>query len=183
LQGHHLQVIALQLELAERLLQKDPDAALEQLRLARTSVAEARQGTRDLAMRFRGVPLSDEIANAVDLLRAAGTTADATVSADAAQAPASVLGPVIRETTTNVLRHGGGRWARLSLVRGDGSWRYEIANDAASDASAEDPGSGLDGITRRVTEAGGDVQLEHGKGEFHLVATVPDAPSEAEVSR
>src|SRR5690606_30488530 len=56
LQGHHLQVIALQLELTERLLAKDPDAALEQLRLARTSVADARQGTRDLAMRFRGVP-------------------------------------------------------------------------------------------------------------------------------
>ncbi|MEJ1089666.1 histidine kinase [Microbacterium sp. Mu-80] len=121
LQGHHLQVIALQLELAERLLDKgQPDAALDQLRLARSSVTEARQGARDLATRFRGVPLPDEIANAIDLLRAAGTTADATVDPQAAQAPASVLGPVIRETTTNVLKHGGGQWARLSLVR-DGS--------------------------------------------------------------
>src|SRR5690606_32605973 len=127
LQGHHLQVIALQLELAERLLGRDPDAALAQLRLARTSVAEAQQGTRDLAMRFRGVPLSDEIANAVDLLRASGTRTDAVLSPDADRAPASVLGPVIRETTTNAIRHGGGKWARLSLVREGGSWRYEIA--------------------------------------------------------
>jgi len=175
LQGHHLQVIALQLELAERLLEKhDPDAALEQLRLARTSVADARQGTRDLALRFRGVPLPDEIANAVDLLRAAGTTADATVSADAAAAPASVLGPVIRETTTNALRHGGGHWARLSLRREGGVWRYEIANDAASDTTAADDGSGLEGITRRATEAGGEVQVERGRGEFHVVVTVPE---------
>ncbi|MGO2745918.1 sensor histidine kinase [Microbacterium sp.] len=183
LQGHHLQVIALQLELAERLLVKDdPDAALEQLRLARTSVADARQGTRDLAMRFRGVPLPDEIANAVDLLRAAGTTADAAVSVDAAAAPASVLGPVIRETTTNVLRHGGGKWARLSLGRHDGGWRYEISNDAPSDSSADD-GSGLDGITRRLTEAGGEVHVDHGKGEFHVIVTVPDSAIVSEAGR
>ena len=183
LQGHHLQVIALQLELAERLLspggekQRDPDAALEQLRLARSSVAEARQGTRDLAMRFRGVPLPDEIANAVDLLRAAGTTADATVSPDAVAAPASVLGPVIRETTTNVLRHGGGNRARLTLGRGDGMWRYEIINDAApaNGDGASGSGSGLDGIARRVAEAGGEVRVERERGEFRVIATVPDA--------
>jgi two-component system sensor histidine kinase DesK len=185
LQGHHLQVIALQLELAERLLdpagsqERDPDAALEQLRLARTSVAEARQGTRDLAMRFRGVPLPDEIANAVDLLRAAGTTADATVSDDAAAAPASVLGPVIRETTTNVLRHGGGNWARLSLTRAGGAWRYEIVNDAASAADGSElavgGASGLDGVARRVAEAGGEVSVERERGEFRVTATVPDA--------
>jgi len=174
LQGHHLQVIALQLELAERLLEKDPDAALEQLRLARTSVAEARQGTRELAMRFRGVPLPDEIANAVDLLRAAGITADATVSPGAAQAPASVLGPVIRETTTNVLRHGTGRWARLSLTRLDEAWQYEIVNDAASESADDGDGSGLDGVRRRAGEAGGDVRVERGRSEFRVSVTVPE---------
>lgn len=173
LQGHHLQVVALQLELAERLMTKDPDAALEQLRAARTSVAEAQQGTRDLALRFRSVPLSDEIANAIDLLRAAGTTADAAVAEDADQAPASVLGPVIRETTTNVLRHGGGRSAHLSLTRQDGTWRYEITNDAASDTSASDDGSGLDGISRRVGEVGGSVEVQRGKNEFTVMVTVP----------
>ncbi|WP_298038253.1 histidine kinase [uncultured Microbacterium sp.] len=174
LQGHHLQVIALQLELAERLLEKErPDTALEQLRLARTSVDKARQGTRDLALRFRGVPLRDEIANAVDLLRAAGTTAEATVSDDADRAPASVLGPVIRETTTNVLKHGNGRWARLSLRRESGFWRYEIANDS-SDAAAGGDGSGLEGIARRVGEVGGALEVDRSRHEFTVVVTVPE---------
>lgn len=176
LQGHHLQVIALQLELAERLLDKDPDAAAEQLRLARSSVADAQQGTRELATRFRGVPLPDEIANAVDLLRAAGTTADASVADDAAQAPASVLGPVIRETTTNVLRHGGGKWARLSLHRQGRTWRYEIANDAGAESPRGGAGSGLDGITRRTKDEGGEVRIERVRGGFHVIVTVPDSP-------
>lgn len=173
LQGHHLQVVALQLELAERLMAKDPDAALEQLRAARGSVADAQQGTRDLALRFRTAALSDEIANAVDLLRAAGTSADATVDAGADRAPASVLGPVIRETTTNVLRHGGGKWARLTLARAGSMWRYEIVNDRVGEVVASKDGSGLDGIARRVSEGGGTLEVHRGKQEFSVVVTVP----------
>lgn len=187
LQGHHLQVIALQLELAERLMPRDPEAGMEQLRAARGSVDDARQGTRDLATRFRSVPLSDELANAVDLLRAAGTRADAVVDPDVSLAPASALGPVIRETTTNVLRHGGGRWARLSLTRSDGSWRYEISNDVAADAP-DVPGSaggaGLDGIARRAAEADGNLEV-HREGEtFTVVVTVPaeEVPAEGKVA-
>ncbi|GAA4710433.1 two-component system, NarL family, sensor histidine kinase DesK [Promicromonospora umidemergens] len=176
LQGHHLQVIALQLELAERLMPADPQAGMEQLRAARASVDDARQGTRDLATRFRSVPLRDELANAVDLLCAAGTKAEATVDPDASLAPPSALGPVVRETTTNVLRHGGGRWARLSLTRTDGSWRYEIANDVAAEAP-DVPGSaggaGLDGIARRAAEVDGDLEVRRDGETFTVVVTVP----------
>lgn len=177
LQGHHLQVIALQLELAERLMPRDPGAGMEQLRAARASVDDARQGTRDLATRFRSVPLRDELANAVDLLRAAGTKAEATVATDASLAPASALGPVIRETTTNVLRHGGGKWARLSLTRTDGSWRYEISNDVATDAPENADGAGLDGIARRAAEAAGNLEVHREDRTFTVVVTVPDEAS------
>lgn len=173
LQGHHLQVIALQLELAERLYASDPEAALAQLRAARTSVGEARQGTRDLAMRFRTVPLSDELANARDLLSAAGLTVEAHIAADGDLAPADDLGPVIRETTTNVLRHGGGHRARLVLSRGPGSWRYEISNDASA-TNGGGNGSGLDGVRRRITEAAGTLDVHRGE-EFTVVVTIPDA--------
>lgn len=173
LQGHHLQVIALQLELAERLMERDPAAALEQLRAARVSVDEARQGTRDLATRFRSVPLGDELANARDLLEAAGLEVDSSIDADADRAPASALGPVIRETTTNVLRHGGGRRARLALERIADAWRYEIANDAPEGAVAVGDGSGLEGIGRRIAEAGGTLEVRRGGAEFAVVVTVP----------
>ncbi|WP_315070067.1 histidine kinase [uncultured Microbacterium sp.] len=173
LQGHHLQVIALQLELAERLLPSDPDAGMEQLRAARVSVDEARQGTRDLATRFRSVPLGDELANARDLLTAAGLEVDAAIGADADSAPASALGPVIRETTTNVLRHGGGERARLVLTRVAGTWRYEIANDVVPGAVDERDGSGLDGVRRRVEEVDGTLDVRRDGDEFVVVVTVP----------
>ena len=188
LQGHHLQVIALQLELAERLLPDDRDAALHQLRAARLSVDEARQGTRDLATRFRTVPLPDELANARDLLRAAGLTVEAVIDVHADTAPASVFGPVIRETTTNVLRHGGGRRARLALTRLDDEWRYEISNDVPAPlppATAPSPGdagappertrqgTGLEGTATRAGDVGGSMEVRAAEDDFTVIVTVP----------
>lgn len=174
LQGHHLQVIALQLELAERLIVRDPKGAQQQLRASRVSVDEARQGTRDLAARFRSVPLGDELANAADLLRAAGTTTNVFVDLNAGRAPAEVLGPVIRETTTNVLRHGGGTWARLALVQVGSAWTYEISNDLAIGATFSNGGSGLDGLKRRASEAGGTLEMSDAGQCFRITMTVPD---------
>lgn len=179
LQGHHLQVVALQLELAERLMPQDAAAGMEQLRAARASVDDARQGTRDLALRFRSVPLGDEIANARDLLRAAGLEVEAVIPADADHAPAAALGPVIRETTTNVLRHGGGHRARLVLARAGDAWRYTISNDTVGDAHQDAAGSGLDGIRRRIDEAHGTLEVGREAEEFTVTVTVPARAEEA----
>jgi two-component system, NarL family, sensor histidine kinase DesK len=182
LQGHHLQVIALQLELAERMLTRDPPAALEQVRLARASVDAARDGTRELAGRFRGVPLPDELANAADLLRAAGVDVRLEVDATARRAPADVLGPVVRECTTNVLKHGGGRWALLALAREGSQWRLRVANDIRRGGAGLGSGLGLDGIAERVGAVGGDLRTRAGEEEFEVVVTVPAADEEGETA-
>jgi len=177
LQGHHLQVIALQLELAEKMMGRDPEAAVEQVRAARASVDDARRGTRDLAARFRGVPLPDELANAADLLRAAGLTVELLVDTEADRAPADVLGPVIRESTTNVLKHGGGASASLSLARHQGSWVLVVENDARAAASPVGDGAGLSGIAERVRTVGGTVDAGHSGDLFRITVRVPEEVS------
>lgn len=173
LQGHHLQVVALQLELAERLIDRDPAAAAEQIRTARASVDEARAGTRDLATRFRGVPLPDELANAADLLRAAGHDVQVTLGPGAEDAPADVLGPLVRESVTNVLKHGAGTRARISLRREADRWRYVIANDRHPAAGAgPGQGSGIAAIRDRIGALGGTVHVRSGD-EFELAVEVP----------
>lgn len=174
LQGHHLQVIALQLELAEKMMGRDPEAAAEQVRAARTSVDEARRGTRDLAARFRGVPLPDELANAADLLRAAGLTVDLLVDGAAGGAPADVLGPVVRESTTNVLKHGRGGSASLSLARHEGAWVLTVENDARGAASPVGDGAGLSGIADRVGAVGGTMDAARLGDRFRLTVHVPE---------
>lgn len=173
LQGHHLQVIALQLELADRLIDADPGAAREQIKLARTSVDEARQGTRDLATTFRSIPLGDELRNAADLLRAAGHSVSQRIPRDADSAPAGVLGPSIRETTANILRHGGGESATLSLRKENGSWIYEVSNDADARYEPSVDSTGIAGLRSRAQQVRGSVDTHFADGEFTVVVTVP----------
>lgn len=178
LQGHHLQVIALQVELSERLIDSDPESARAHLAAARESVEAAGQGTRDLATRFRGVPLPDEIANAVDLLEAAGMPATAQVADGSAGAPSAVLGPVIRETTTNILRYGDGGPVRFALTPINGAWRYEVANTTSSQARIGTEGTGLRGLGSRLDEAGGRLEIRKTRQTFTVIAEVPDGAGE-----
>lgn len=135
--------------------------------------------TSACSSRFRSVPLGDELANARDLLRAAGLDVEAVIAADADLAPAAALGPVIRETTTNVLRHGRGGRARLALTRTPDAWRYEIANDADAAATADEDGSGLEGVRRRIADVGGTFELHRDDGEFLVAVTVPSSAKAA----
>lgn len=181
LQGHHLQVIALQLELAERLIRSDPDRALDQLRAAQSSVDDARAGTRELATRFRSVSLTDELQNAADLLRSAGLGVEVEIAGNTDAAPAEVLGPVVRESTTNILKHGGGASARLSLVGVGRGWRFSAVNDVAVDTdppptsahgSGRD-GTGISGMRDRVERAGGTLAIDERSGSFECSAVIP----------
>ncbi|MDQ1130304.1 hypothetical protein [Microbacterium sp. SORGH_AS_0888] len=145
----------------------------EHIAHARREVDQARSGTRALAARFRGVPLPDELENAADLLRAAGLRVELAVDTGAAAAPREALGPVVRESTTNILKHGGGRFARLRLDREGDQWHYRSENDRAADDTAR-PGTGIESMTTRVSAAGGTLSAL-GDGElFTLDARVPD---------
>lgn len=170
-------MIALHLELVDRLLPGDPAAAKEQVRVARASVNDATQGTRELAAAIRALPVADEIENARDLLLAAGLEVAVNIEPEARTEAPACLGPVVRETTTNVLRHGGGKSVNLLLARRVDGWRYEMRNDmlpqTANARVPERVGTGLSGIQRRVAEAGGTVEVVQGDGEFAVVVAVP----------
>lgn len=143
-QGHHLQVIALKAELAERLLTKgrteDAGAQLHEVReQAREALAETRALVRDL----REVSADRELANARDVLTASGTRAE--VHMDPALGPLGpaagrLVGLAAREATTNVLRHAAAAHARLELVAaGPDAVRLIVVNDGAP--AAPEPAS------------------------------------------
>ncbi|TMR05036.1 histidine kinase, partial [Nonomuraea turkmeniaca] len=120
IQGHHLQVIALKSELAARLAGADPARAAEEMNEVRRLAADALRDTRAVVQGYRRVTLEEEIANATRVLAAAGI--DARMELDPAAAPGllpdpgrRLLGLVMREATTNVLRHSRARQAEVSL--------------------------------------------------------------------
>lgn len=193
-QGHHLQVIALHSELAERLAASDPDAAALQMSRVHEQARTALADTRRVVQGYRRTPLADELGNATRVLEAAGvdgrlspgTVDDARLVDDPGR---QLLGLVVREATTNILRHSRALRARLELEVEGTHASLRISNDGAAtpdgghngpDGPDDGPGTGLTGLSARVEDAGGRLRWEQRDGWFTLDARVPiSAPGPA----
>ncbi|GAB2978387.1 sensor histidine kinase [Saccharothrix stipae] len=161
IQGHHLQAIALKGELAQRLIGRDDELARqhagEVAELARTALKE----TREVVQGYRRASLGTEITNAVGVLRAAGI--ETTVEGDAAGVPPPLqplFGALVREGTTNVLRHSRAQRCDVLIDVVDGLVCVRLRNDgvSADSAAANEAGAGLAGLRERFATVGGRVE-------------------------
>lgn len=181
-QGHHLQVIALQAELAGRLLEKGrTDQAGAALRDVREQAAEALGETRALVRGLRQVSVASEIENAREVLAATGAVVEVDVdpaAARLAREAARLVGLAVREATTNALRHAEPRRVRLALGPADGAAggvRLTVTNDGARPPAAP-PGTGLAGLAARAAEVSGRLSAgPDDDGGFRLELTVPSS--------
>ncbi|GAA4587566.1 two-component system sensor histidine kinase DesK [Actinoplanes octamycinicus] len=178
IQGHHLQVIALKSELAERLAHTDPTRALAEMRDVQALARQALGDTRELVRGYRAVSLDTEVANAARVLDAAGITASIEPAGGLpglAPATENLLGLVVRECTTNVLRHSGARRCEIKLTVEGGEAALRFANDAPLDASAG-PEGGLAGLRERLAAAGGHLTATRTADRFVVDAALPERP-------
>ncbi|WP_229727868.1 sensor histidine kinase [Mycetocola zhadangensis] len=177
IQGHHLQVIALKSELAERMLAIDPDAAREHVHETRLIAKQALEETRALVAGLRDVDLASELENAREVLTAAGADCELQLGALPTGADVRrVLALVVREATTNILRHSSATRASIRLeTTADGS-TLEIDNNAlnsATDATGQVDSSGLAGLRNRVSALNGQLVTEVSDDRFALRVSVP----------
>jgi two-component system, NarL family, sensor histidine kinase DesK len=185
IQGHHLQVIALKSELAARLATTDPARAAEQMQQVQRLSTEALRDTRAVVQGYRRTSLEEEIANATRVLAAAGIDAQLQVDPAAntgrlSEASRHLLGLVMREATTNVLRHSQARRADVDYRVEAGVARLRVCNDGAPSQPGASRGSGLDMLAERLAAVGGTLTREHQGDRFVLAASLPlDAGGEA----
>ncbi|HEY9292442.1 MAG TPA: histidine kinase, partial [Microlunatus sp.] len=149
--GHSLTAISIKSGLAARLADKDPAAAKVQMteveEIARVVLADVRATTTGM----RQVRLASELASARSVLMAAGVEAvTPTALPTLTDECSELLGYVVREAVTNVVRHAEA--TRCVIKVGDHS--VEITDDGVGIGSRRS-GSGLTGLRRRVTDAGG----------------------------
>ncbi|GGN49680.1 two-component system sensor histidine kinase DesK [Actinoplanes campanulatus] len=174
IQGHNLQVIALKSELAERLAATDPARAAAQMREVQELARQALGDTRELVRGYRSVSLDTEIANAARVLGAAGIRSSISLPPDPPVLPPAVenlFGLVVRECTTNVLRHSTAARCEITLT-GEGALRF--VNDNPFDGP-DGPAGGLAGLRDRLTAAGGSLRFRRTDGEFTVTAALPVA--------
>jgi two-component system sensor histidine kinase DesK len=173
--GHALEVVAFKSELAARLQEGDPERArveMEEVQaVARRSLSEVRALVRDT----RPTDLATELAGARAVLDTAGV--DLVVRGNPAGvggAAGNVLGRVLREAMTNLLRHSEPTRCTIDIDVTDGQARLRVVNDGARPADDADPGTGLAALGRYLQEHAGRLDANPGPGDtFHLDAELP----------
>src|SRR4051812_31545232 len=171
--GHSLSLIALKSELAGRLADRDPVRAREEMADVEAAARRALAEVRDAVSGYRQVSFGQALAEARSALSGAGIA----VRADASTEPLpgqvdAVLGWVLREATTNVLRHSGARAVIVELTAGPEDVVLTVTDDGAG--SGGPPGTGLSGLAERVERVGGRLVAGPDAGAgFRLTATLP----------
>lgn len=178
--GHSLSGIAVKSQLASRLVDRDPEAAKQEMASVQATAREALTEVRSAVAGYREADLAAEARSVCDALRAAG----AACSVDIDEAvPARLTGPaawVVREAGTNALRHSDARRFSVAVRRGGGALVVEVANDGvprgAGAGSANGGGSGLAGMRERVAGAGGVLTAgPDGVGGYLVRAEFPES--------
>lgn len=177
--GHALEVVAFKSELAARLQTVDAERARAEMeevqQVARESLREVRAMVRDT----RSTDLVTELAGARAVLGSAGipllVRGDPTTVNPTAR---NVLGRVLREAMTNVLRHATPSHCTIEIDVTGGDARLRIVNDGAlpTEGMDADPGTGLAALSRYLDEHAG--RLDAGMAEdgtFRLDAVLPGA--------
>ncbi|WP_405789625.1 histidine kinase [Streptomyces sp. NBC_01232] len=176
--GRNLAVIALKSELAVQLARRERPEAVEQMIEVQRIAQESQREVRDVVRGYRQADLAVELEGARGVLRAAGMDCRVDFRTDRELNPdvQSALGWVVREATTNVLRHGDAQRCRIRLTAPDaGPVTLVVENDGAPEAPAGPPGSGLAGLRERLAALDGTLQAGLvGDGRFRLRAEIPD---------
>lgn len=159
--GHSLTTVTVKVQLAQRLLETDVEAAKSELTdietLARRSLSEIRATVTDLQ--------HPDLAEQLDQAKNALTAAELTFHRPEALPRLSlvqqqVFAWVIREAVTNVIRHAEATTCIISNTAGDEQMTLRIDDDGTG-IKDTDPKNhrGLAGLHRRVVSAGGSLDI------------------------
>lgn len=152
--GHSLTVLSVKAELASRLLDVDPARARAELDSIQATARDALAQVRSTVGGLRSSDLAVELETAPRLLTDAGVEAhiDGSVT-DTDPRHRALLGWVLRESLTNVVRHAEASHTWIELAP-DG---LVVADDGRGTTGVES--NGLRGMRERVSAAGGTLTV------------------------
>jgi two-component system sensor histidine kinase DesK len=172
--GHTLSVIVVKSEAARRLAPRDMDAALAQVADIESVGRQALTEIREAVTGYREGSLATELDRARSALTAAGIDSVVRRSGPPLTPQAeALLGWVVRETVTNVVRHSAATTCSF-LVDGTAERVRLTVTDNGRGPGGPPPapgigGTGLQGLSERLAAAGGSLTAGPGPGGGFVV--------------
>lgn len=144
--GHTLSVIVVKSEAARRLAPRDVDAALAQVADIESVGRQALVEIREAVTGYREASLAGELDRARGVLTAAGIAPVVRQSGPPLPPQtAALLGWVVRESVTNVIRHSGATGCEIEVRGAAERVRLVITDDGGGGVGSASPGGGPTG--------------------------------------
>ncbi|GEK80730.1 sensor histidine kinase [Agrococcus baldri] len=179
--GHTLSVIVVKAEAVRRLAEREPRAAAEHAAEIETVGRHALAEVRQVVSGYRAAGLADAIETARSALAPRGISVRARLpEAELDDETDALLGWIVREGTTNVLRHArAATTCRVQVTARGETVRIEIRDDGRAGAlDSRGDGSGIAGLRERIDRVGGVLTAGPTPDGYRLAATVPARPGE-----
>ncbi|MFF9341804.1 MULTISPECIES: sensor histidine kinase [unclassified Streptomyces] len=176
--GHTLSVIVVKSEAARRLAPRDLDGALGQITDIEAVGRQALAEIREAVTGYREGGLGTELDRARDVLASADVEPVVRRSGPPLDPAAeALLGWVVREAATNVVRHAAATRCEIVVSSAPERVRLTVTDNGRGAAAGGPSGSGLRGLAERLAAAGGTLTTAGAPGGgFRLTAELPEAP-------
>ena len=182
--GHTLSLITLKSELANRLFDRDPQAARREIadveRVARDSLAQVRHAVTGI----RAAGIAAELASARLLLESNEIHFDYTlVDAPMPVQIETALAMTLREAVTNAQRHAHATCVNVDLSAENNQLQLRIKDNGRGGALV--PGNGLSGMRERLASIGAQLRIESERGHGTVLTVslpLPQATMSTEIA-
>jgi two-component system, NarL family, sensor histidine kinase DesK len=171
--GHTLSLIVMKSELASRLFERDPNAAISQIREVESVARDALGQIRTAVAGIKLAGLEAELANArLSLLSADIQLHYQLARFELSSEVETVLALAVREAVTNIIRHSNAQHVEIELLKNRNTLQLQISDDGKNKLVV--PGHGLSGMRERLELLGGRLEIDTGpRGGVRLVLSCP----------
>ncbi|ALC87057.1 histidine kinase [Bacillus sp. FJAT-22090] len=176
--GQKLSLIGLKSDLASRLIEKNPEAAKNEINDINQTARSVLKEVRELVTNMRGTKLEEELFRVKQILLAAQIDCKVSGTAELVKTPLlveNVLSMCLKEAVTNVVKHSNATSCSISIKQSAKETLLKIHDNGTGFVVEKDwsKGHGLRGIKERLEFVNGSFDI-HTKNGTTLNIRVPN---------
>lgn len=173
--GQKLSMIGLKSDLAARLIERDKDQALHEIKEIRQTASIALKEVRELVANMRTTRFEDELMRVSQILDAAEMTFIFDGDVDKLDVPPlveNVLSMCLKEAVTNVVKHSNATKCEIAFHQNFKEVYLVVRDNGTGIVNKQKTGNGLKGMQERLEFINGSFKLENDSGTA-LTITIP----------
>ncbi|MBK3497363.1 sensor histidine kinase [Viridibacillus sp. YIM B01967] len=167
--GQKLSMVGLKSDLAIRLVKKDQDAAIEELRDIRQTASIALKEVREMVSNMKAVKLQDELLHVQQILTAANIKMTIESNSEFHQIPTIIgntLSMCLKEVINNVVRHSKATECTITIIQKADVIQLTVLDNGIgiSSMKIKPSSNGLNGMKERVEFVNGELEISEQNG-------------------